>query len=245
MAAAVQTSTGAASTSAVTSIVITKPAMTANGDLLITLGSLASGEFSGWDSVDWPGTTGGAFIELSEQLHTSANTLSGSTAYRNAGASEPSTYTINKFDTGSGTDEVAVAMLRINGHTGNPTDASATGTGTSPDPPNLTGGSTGLWIVGLSVDNGTTVSTEPTDYTVLQEPFDADQVTTWLGDHDTASRTPAQASNPGAATIGTSRPWCAFTINVADGEAGGGDGTDLPWPDFIIPPPPPLHVVGY
>jgi len=223
MAAAVQASTQAANASENLSININKPTGTVDGDLLVAVISLASGDYGpGWDKADWPATTDDAdagsyaFTLLNEQIYGSS-TLSGEVAYRNAGASEPSTGYRVHATASSGGDENAIVMLRIDGHTGNPTTTGANGSSTAPDPPNHTG-STGLWLVGISVDSGRTVTTEPTSYTVLQEAVATSQVTTWIGDHDTASQ--ASPQNPGTATI-TSTPWCAWTINVADGAAAG------------------------
>ncbi len=62
-----------------------------------------------------------------------------------------------------------------------------------------------------------------------------------------ATRTWANSSERGAVEQVAGRTWANSGGAGAheDQAAAGGDGTDLPWPQPVVPPAAPIQVVGY
>jgi len=199
-----------------TSHTVSLPSGIVSGDLLI-------GFFScdGTATVTWP-NEGTDWIEIVSNASV-ANRLS--IAWRKADGTEGASITV----TTSASEESVHIVYRITGHidpsTQPPEQASTTGSGVNPNPPDLTptgGAKDYLWFAIEGSDDDDLVTVYPTSYT------DGETYGSSTGGGDCgigAARRELNAAseNPGAFTIAATEQWVAATIAVHPVAAGADD----------------------
>ena len=182
-----------------------------SGDLLVMF--IGGRDDVGTGGIGWPA----GWTELMDDLDT--GNPRAAVAYRIADGTEGSSIGI----TMSSDRDLVSYCYRISGTSGNaPEIADATGTSSSPNPPNLTptwGSKDTLWLVYGSCDDGRAFTAAPTNYTDFTAQ-DRSQASTGTARRELA----ATSENPGSFTIDQSEPWQAVTVAV---EPAGG-GTDTP-----------------
>lgn len=162
------------------------------------------------------------FLQFANQANGSSCALKA--LYRIADGTETSPVAAT-----TGTDEESQHRgLRITGANASaPEVAIATGTSTTPDPPNLSpswGADDTLWIVACAVDASVNITAYPTNYSSNQSVANSGGT----GGVSLAVATRelnAASEDPGTFTLPSSRPWVAFTIAVRPPGAGGGSAT--------------------
>jgi Flp pilus assembly protein TadG len=217
MAATIQTSATYNGSASVTHS-INLPTGIQNGDKLIAIICMASGDFDLGSGptlagfVDFSGNSGHG-LSAGDGYSVITDTVAVLAYERDADGTEGSTATYNTQGTD---DEVAAVVVRISGHTsGTPDIADNTTGGTDLDPPNLApaGGSAEyLWLGGGAVDGGQSISSFPTNYTEVATATETSQVTATLAERTLT----ASSENPGAFNH-TNTDWAAITIAVGPG----------------------------
>lgn len=182
---------------------VSLPASIQSGDLLIVLGLFDN------QNGATPSTPAGWSV-------TQATTTSGNVGFvayhKTASGSEGASVTIS---TGASDSIAAHESFRITGWTGTPQVATATGTGASPDCPNLApswGTKDTLWIAAAGSAVGTALTGTPTNYgngldSVSNDPAADATIRT------TRREFRSESDNPGAYGGGTGG-WIGFTIAI-------------------------------
>jgi hypothetical protein len=196
-------SSGATTAVDTTSHAITMPSGTTPGDLLLII-------FSTDGSVRDCSISSGGWVRLDEAQN--AGVVTGAVFYKFAEGGDTATVTT------SSAEQSSHVVLRISGG-GVPISASANGSSTNSDPPNLDTGNNKnyLWIVTRSGDSTVVATAAPANYTNLQTQAAAG---TGGASTNTAERSLAAASeNPGTFTSITEQ-WASFTIAIPSSSIG-------------------------
>lgn len=193
----------------VTSHTVNLPASLVNGNLLLMVftAGVAAGTVTatGWTFM----TTEGASQSIT-------------IGYKTSNGSEGATVTVST----TGNTKACTSVYQISGWTGTPEKGTiASGTSTTPDPPNLTpswGSADNLWIAACAVaNNGSIVTAAPTNYTNLLTQGSTGGST--VIDMASAERQlTASSEDPGTFTLSVSKAWNAQTVAVQGTGGGGG-----------------------
>ncbi len=202
----VQSVTRAVQLANVSSFNITLPATINNGDLILIL--LSS---DGNPTYTWDNSTAGTWTELFAANQTTLNKLVA--YYKTADGTEDSKVL---GITTSVAERFTWHIYRITGWD-SVQAATAAGSSTTPDPPNLSpawGSADTLWLVGLSTNgNSADPVTFPTNYTTNGIYDEADNAA-GCGISSSYRTNAASSENPGTFTVSASDGWVAATIAV-------------------------------
>ena len=212
------------------------PASISAGELLLGFVSVDGSPAIGWP-VGW-----NEILEFDQGTN-----VVGSVAWREADGLESSPITV----TSSSSQKSAHVVYRITGAVDPDTqapEASSVSTGTDDALNSLsltpTGGAKDyLWFSAMAKDGADGSITAPTNYGALTA---ITTTTTGACELGVASRAlNATSENPGAFGTGGTDQWAAVTLAVHPVAAAGGDGTDMSWPSFSVPPTTPIQIIGY